>query len=40
MRRSMKDTTRRLWEQQDRHPDDRLRLFGAVAEFIGACLRW
>lgn len=31
----MKDTTRRLWEQQDRHPGDRSRLFGAVAEFIG-----
>lgn len=32
---SVKDTTRRLWEQQDRHPGDRLRLFAAVAEFIG-----
>ena len=31
----MKDMTRRLWEQQDRHPGDRLRLFGAVAEFTG-----
>ena len=31
----MKDSTRRLWEQQDRHPGDRLRLFGAVAEFTG-----
>jgi len=31
----MKDTTRRLWEQQDRHPSDRLRLFGAVGDFIG-----
>jgi hypothetical protein len=31
----MKDTTRRLWEQQDRRPGDRLRLFGAVAEFMG-----
>jgi hypothetical protein len=29
----MKDTTRRLWERQDRHPGDRLRLFAAVAEF-------
>lgn len=32
----MKDTTRRFWERQDRHPGDRSRLFGAVAEFIGA----
>lgn len=32
---SMKDTTRRLWEEQDRHSGDRLRLFGAVAEFVG-----
>lgn len=32
---SVQDTTRRLWEQQDRHPGDRLRLFAAVAEFIG-----
>ena len=31
----MKETTRCLWEQQDRHPGDRLRLFGAVAEFTG-----
>ncbi len=31
----MKDLTRRLWEEQDRHPGDRLRLFGAVGEFIG-----
>ncbi len=31
----MKAATRRLWEQQDRHRGDRLRLFGAVAEFIG-----
>jgi hypothetical protein len=31
----MKDTTRRLWEQQDRHQGDRLRLFAAVAEFVG-----
>ena len=31
----MKDTTRRLWEQQDRHPGDRLRLFEAVADFTG-----
>lgn len=33
--RLMRETTRRLWEQQDRHPGDRLRLFGAVAEWIG-----
>jgi hypothetical protein len=32
---SVKDTTRRLWERQDRHPGDRLRLFAAVAEFVG-----
>lgn len=31
----MKDLTQRLWEKQDRHPGDRLRLFGAVAGFIG-----
>jgi hypothetical protein len=31
----VKDSTRRLWQQQDRHPGDRLRLFRAVAEFIG-----
>jgi len=31
----MKDLTRRLWEQQGRHPGDRLRLFTAVGEFIG-----
>lgn len=31
----MKDSTRRLWERQDRHPGDRLRLFGAVAAFTG-----
>ncbi len=32
----MKDFTRRLWEQQDRHLGDRLRLFTAAAEFVGA----
>lgn len=32
---SMDDLTRRLWEEQNRHPDDRLRLFRAVADFIG-----
>lgn len=31
----MKDTTRRLWELQDRHRDDRLRLFSAVRVAIG-----
>lgn len=31
----MEDRTRRLWEEQDRHRDDRLRLFGAVAGFTG-----
>lgn len=31
----MAATTHRLWEQQDRHPGDRLRLFAAVAEFTG-----
>ena len=29
----MKDLTRRLWEQQDRHVGDRARLFGAVRDF-------
>ena len=31
----MKKLTRRFWEEQDRHPGDRLRLFGAVADFAG-----
>jgi hypothetical protein len=31
----MKDETRRLWEEQDRHEGDRLRLFRAVRDFIG-----
>ena len=31
----MRDLTRRLWDQQDRHPGDRLRLFGAVRSFVG-----
>lgn len=31
----MKESTRRLWERQDRHPGDRLRLFAAVADFVG-----
>jgi hypothetical protein len=31
----MRDTTRRLWDRQDRHPGDRLRLFAAVRDFIG-----
>ena len=31
----MKEFTRRLWAEQDRHPGDRLRLFRAVGEFIG-----
>jgi hypothetical protein len=31
----MKQLTRRLWEEQDRHPGDRLRLFESVADFIG-----
>lgn len=31
----MKDSTRRLWEKQDRHPGDRHRLFEAVAAFVG-----
>lgn len=32
---AMQELTRRLWEQQDRHPGDRLRLFTTVADFIG-----
>jgi hypothetical protein len=32
----MTEFTRRLWEKQDRHPGDRLRLFQAVREFTGA----
>lgn len=32
----MKDSTRRLWEEQDRHPGDRLRLFQTVGDFVGA----
>lgn len=31
----MKGLTRRLWEEQDRHSGDRLRLFGTVADFTG-----
>jgi hypothetical protein len=31
----MKDSTRELWAQQDRHPGDRLRLFEAVRDFVG-----
>lgn len=31
----MKQLTRRLWEEQDRHPGDRLRLFESVAGFTG-----
>ena len=31
----MNDLTRRLWQQQDRHPGDRLRLFQAVMQFTG-----
>ena len=31
----MKDLTRRLWEEQDRHPGDRLQLFRTVGDFIG-----
>lgn len=31
----MKELTRRLWEEQDRHPGDRLRLFGTVGDFTG-----
>ena len=30
----MEDSTARLWEEQNRHPGDRLRLFEAVAGFI------
>ena len=32
----MKELTRRLWEEQDRHPGDRLRLFATVGGFTGA----
>ena len=31
----MEALTRRLWDEQDRHPGDRLRLFTAVGELIG-----
>lgn len=31
----MKELTRRLWEEQDRPPGDRLRLFGTVGDFTG-----
>ncbi|MDJ0962183.1 MAG: hypothetical protein QNJ88_16135 [Acidimicrobiia bacterium] len=31
----MRDSTRRLWDQQNRHPGDRLRLFSAVRTFVG-----
>lgn len=31
----MKQTTQQLWSEQDRHPGDRLRLFAAVAEYVG-----
>ena len=31
----MEQLTRRLWEEQDRHPGDRLRLFDSVADFTG-----
>ena len=33
--RMMKESTRRLWEEQNRHPGDRLRLFTAVRGFTG-----
>jgi len=29
------DLTRRLWEQQDRHVDGRLRLFSTIGDFTG-----
>ncbi len=32
----MQDNTRILWNEQDRHPGDRLRLFSAVADHVGA----
>ena len=35
MLQPMKDVTRRLWQEQDRHPGDRLRLFQAVGDFTG-----
>jgi hypothetical protein len=31
----MRESTRRLWESQDRHPGDRLRLFTELARFTG-----
>lgn len=31
----MKPTTESLWAEQDRHPGDRLRLFSAVADYVG-----
>ena len=34
--RSVKDSTRKLWERQDAHDGDRARLFHAVAAHIDA----
>lgn len=31
----MKPATEKLWAEQDRHPGDRLRLFTAVADYVG-----
>ncbi len=31
----MKESSRQLWKEQDRHPGDRQRLFEAVGDFIG-----
>lgn len=33
---AVQDNTRHLWEQQDRHRGDRLLLFSAVADHVGA----
>lgn len=30
----MRETTKKLWDKQNQHPDDRFRLFRAVGEFI------
>lgn len=36
MLQTMNESTRRLWEDQDRHPGDRLRLFTTIGDFTGA----
>lgn len=33
--RLLKESTRKLWNQQDRHTGDRMRLMAAVYSFVG-----